>query len=176
MPPTTTSTERSTSFAAAVSATASSVALSSTNSSIGRPSSPPRTLMSSITILATLTLATPMNDSAPVWSVTTPTRAGRLIVVIVRASRLVRAEQQRGLRLAEVPGLLEDRRDARIRHEARPSGVVPVEQRPHAVLLGGVAEHRGTLGTVLGALLGTLGTEHVEESVDVLDGRRGQDH
>jgi hypothetical protein len=30
-----------------------------------------------------LALAMPMKDSAPVWSVTTPTRAERLMVVIV---------------------------------------------------------------------------------------------
>src|SRR5690348_18291437 len=54
--PPTTSTARSTSLAAATSATLSSVALSSTNNSTGRPRRPPRSLRSSITILATLTL------------------------------------------------------------------------------------------------------------------------
>src|SRR5882672_3482534 len=175
MPPTTMSTARSTSFAAAASATSSSVALSSTNSSTGRPRRPPRSLMSSITILATLTLAMPMNDRAPVWSVMTPTRAGRLMVVIV-ASRTVGAEQQRGFGLAEVSGFLEDRRDLGVGDELRPPCFVPVEQRPDAVLLGGIAEYRRTLGTVQGPLVGALRAEHIQESVDVLDGRGCQDH
>src|SRR5579871_2297834 len=176
MPPTTTSTARSTSLAAAASATASSVALSSTNNSIGRPSRPPRALMSSITILATLTLAIPMNESGPVWSVTRPTRAGRLIAAVIVASRFVRAEQRRGLGLGEVAGFLQDGRDGRVGDEARPAFFVPVEQRPHAVRFGRVGEHRRALRAVLGALLGAFGTEHVEESVDVLDGRGCQDH
>src|SRR5689334_933259 len=156
MPPTTTSTDRSTSFAAAASATPSSVALSSTNSSTGRPRRPPRTLMSSITILATLTLAMPMNDRAPVWSLMSPTRAERLIaLVIVGSSRLVGTEQPRGLGLAQVPGFLEDRRDLRVGDEAGPPVLVPVEQRPDPVLLGGVAEHRRALGAVEGALVCT---------------------
>ena len=41
--------------------------------------------MSSVTILATLTLAMPMKDSAPVWSVIRPTRAGRLITLVIVA-------------------------------------------------------------------------------------------
>src|SRR5438270_3010779 len=137
MPPTTTSTAaRSTSFLAAASATSSSVALSSTNNSTGRPRRPPRALRSSITIWATLTLAMPMNDRAPVWSVMTPTRAGRVSgVVIVSASRAVGAEQQRGLGLADVSGLLEDRRDVGVGDELRPPVRVPVEQRSHAGLV-----------------------------------------
>src|SRR5437016_11118924 len=177
MPPTTTSTSRSTSFVAAASATSSSVALSSTNNSIGRPSRPPRALMSSITILVTFTLAMPMKDSAPVWSVMRPIRAGRLIVpVIVASSRAVGAEKARGFGLAQVSGLFEDRRDLGVGHELRPTGFVPVEQRPHAVLLGGVAEHGRALRAVERALVGALRPEHLEESVDVLDGRRCQDH
>src|SRR4051794_6583649 len=149
MPPSTTSTERSTSLAAAASATASSVALSSTNSSTGRPRRPPRALMSSMTILARLTLAMPMNESAPVWSVMRPTRVGRLIaVLIVFSSRLVGAEEQRGVGLAQVAGFLQDRRDLGVRDELRPTRFVPVEQGPHPVLLAGVAEHRRTLGAV----------------------------
>src|SRR5439155_1416397 len=177
MPPTTSSTSRWTSFVAAASATSSSVALSSTNNSIGRPSSPPRALMSSITILVTFTLAMPMKDSAPVWSVMRPTRAGRLIVlVIVASSRAVGAEKAGGFGLAEVSGLLEDRRDLGVGHEFRPTGLVPVEQRPHAVLLGGVAEHGRALRAVERALVGAPRPEHLEESVDILDGRRCQDH
>ena len=60
MPPKTTSTlSCSTSLAASAAATASSVALSSRHSSRCRPSRPPLALMSPMTILATLALATP---------------------------------------------------------------------------------------------------------------------
>ena len=44
--------------------------------------------MSSTTIVATLTLAMPMNESAPLWSVIRPTRADlsmALLIVIPRA-------------------------------------------------------------------------------------------
>ena len=134
---------------ATASATASSVALSSTNSSTGRPSRPPRALMSSITILATLALAMPMKDRAPVWSVMRPTRAGRLMRCsssAPHASYEPRSSAACGL--AEVAGLLEDRRDLGVGHEVRPARLVPVEQRPDAVLLGGVAEHRRALRAV----------------------------
>src|SRR5438552_3410591 len=166
MPPTTTSTAaRSTSFAAAASATVSSVALSSMNNSTGRPRRPPRALMSSITILATLTLAMPMKERAPVWSVMRPTRAGRLmeVVIVLPPSCLVGTEQRRGLGLAQVPGRLEDRRDLGVGDELRPPVLVPVEQRPDSVVLGGIAEHRRTLGAVEGALLSALGAEHIQE-------------
>src|SRR5437764_2069851 len=178
MPPTTTSTAACwTSRAAAASATLSSVALSSTYNSTGRPRRPPPALMSSITILATLTLAVPMKDRAPVWSVMTPTRAGRLVeVVIVASSRLVRAEEQGRLRLAQMSGLLEDRRDLGVGDELHPPGLVPVEERPDPVLLGGVAEHRRTLGAVERTLVRALLAEHIQEPVDVLDGGGGQDH
>src|SRR4051794_1872903 len=178
MPPTTTSTAvRSTSLAATVSATLSSVALSSMNNSTGRPSRPPRALMSSITILATFALAMPMNESGPVWSVMTPTRAERLIaVVIVVSSRAVGTEQRGGLRLAEVAGFLEDRRHFGVGDELRPPVFVPVEERPHAVRLVRVLEHRRALRAVQPALLGALRTEHVEEPLDVFDGGRCQDH
>ena len=43
------------------------------NRSSWRPNRPPLALMSSITILATLALAMPMNESGPVWSAITPT-------------------------------------------------------------------------------------------------------
>src|SRR6478672_7036557 len=167
MPPTTTSTPTSsTSFAATDSATASSVALSSMNNSTGRPRRPPRTLMSSITILATLTLAMPMKDRAPVWSVMRPTRAGRLrVLVIVGPSRPVRRQEQGGLWLALVPGFLQDRWDLGVGDELRPPRLVPVEQRPDAVLLGGVPEHRGALGAVEGTLVGALGAEDLQEAV-----------
>src|SRR3954447_681382 len=177
MPPTTTSTPtRSTSLVAAASATASSVALSSTNSSTGRPRRPPRSFRSSITILATLALAMPMNDSAPVWSVTRPTRAGRLIVLIVRSSRPVGADEVRGLRLFEVSGFLDDRQDLGVGDEVRPAGLVPVEEHLDAVVLARVAEHRCALGAVAGALVATLRAEDIKEPCDVFVLRRGEDH
>src|SRR4051812_4530879 len=80
MPPRITSTWSSwTSFAAAASAALSVVSLSSRWRSSRRPRRPPAALMSSMTILATLALATPMNESAPVWSVITPTLMGPLM-------------------------------------------------------------------------------------------------
>src|SRR5258705_2515667 len=106
-----------------------------------------------------------------------PTRAGRLLgLVIVASSRAVGAEKARGVLLAQVSGLFEDGRDRGVRHELRPTGLVPVEQRPYAVLLGGVAEHGRALRAVKRALVGALRPEHLEEPVDVLDGRRCQDH
>ena len=36
-----------------------------------------------MTIFATFTLAMPMKERAPVWSVMTPTRAGRSIVLVI---------------------------------------------------------------------------------------------
>src|SRR5437763_1629900 len=171
MPPMTTSTSAlRTSLVAAVSATASSVALSSTYSSTGRPSRPPQVLMSSMTILATLALAMPMKDSAPVWSVIRPTRAGRSMGLIVARLRPVLAEQRRYLRLAEVPGLLQDGRDLGVGHEARPPLLIPVEQDPHPVLLGRVAKHGGALRPVQGPLVGARGAEHLQELLDVGDG------
>src|SRR3954447_22147965 len=177
MPPTTTSTPtRSTSLVAAASATASSVALSSTNSSTGRPRRPPRSFRSSITILATLALAMPMNDSAPVWSVTRPTRAGRLIVLIVRSSRPVGADEVRGLQLVEVSGFLDDRQDLGVGDEVRPAGLVPVEEHPDPLGIGRGTGDSGRLGSVLGALLSALRREHVQEVVDVLDLCGCEDH
>src|SRR6185436_5962340 len=120
-----------------------SVALSSTNSSTGRPSRPRRELMSSMTIFATFTLAMPMKERGPVWSVMTPTRAGRSIVLVIGPPLLrpVRAEQRGGLGLAEVTGRLEDRRNLGIGHEVLPTLLIPVEQGPDTMLLGRVAEH-----------------------------------
>src|SRR5271166_3890805 len=77
MPPKITSTWSCwTSLVALTSATLSEVALSSRYRSICRPSKPPFALMSLIAILATLALAIPMNESAPDWSVITPTLIG----------------------------------------------------------------------------------------------------
>src|SRR6185437_7270249 len=114
---------------------------------------------------------------APVCSVMTPTRAERLMVVTVApASRLVEAEQPRGLGLAEGSGFFENRRYLGVGDELGPPGLVDVEQPPDAVFLGGIAEHRRSLGPVQGSLVGDLRAEHIQESVDVLDGRCGQDH
>src|ERR687888_160596 len=93
-----------------------------------------------------------------------------------RSLRVVGAEQAGSLWLAEVAGLLHDRRDLRVGDEARPPLLVPVEERPHPVLLAGVAEDRRALAAVVGALLRALGAEDLEEVVDVLDGRGCQDH
>ena len=74
MPPKITSTLSCwTSLVALASATLSMVALSSRYRSTCRPSRPPFALMSSMTILATLALAMPTNESGPVWSAITPT-------------------------------------------------------------------------------------------------------
>src|SRR5690348_7218780 len=99
--------------------------------------------MASMTIFATLTLAMPLRERAPVWSVMTPTRAGRSIVLVIgrRLLRPVRAEQRRRVGLGEVAGLLEDRRDLGVGHEGLPTLLVPLEQGPDPVLLGRVAEH-----------------------------------
>ena len=60
-------------------------------------------------------------------------------------------------------GLLHDRRDLGVGHEALPTLLVPVEHDPDAVVLGGVAEDERALGAVLLALLGAVGREDVEE-------------
>src|SRR5690349_24365588 len=74
-----------------------------------------------------------------------------------------------------VPGLLQDRRDVGVRHEALPALRVPVEDDPDPVVLGGVAEDDRALGAVLPALLGALGGEDVQEPVEVLDLRRREE-
>src|SRR3954470_4818979 len=84
--------------------------------------------------------------------------------------------ERRRLRLAAVPGLLHDRRDLRVGHEARPALVVPVEERPDAVLLGRIAEHQRALAPVLLALVGALGPEDLQEAIEVLDLCRGEQH
>ena len=77
MPPKTTSTcPARPAWPPSAAATLSSVAPSSRYSSRCRPSRPPLALMSSMTILATLALAMPTNESGPVWSAMTPTLMG----------------------------------------------------------------------------------------------------
>src|SRR3954447_20535689 len=61
------------------------------------------------------------------------------------------------LRPALVPRFLHDRRNFRIRGEALPPLGVPVKDHPDAVFFIRIAEHDRTLGSVLPALLGTLG-------------------
>ena len=83
MPPKITSTwSCSTSFVALAAATESVVALSSRYRSTCRPNRPPLALMSPMTILATFALATPTNESGPVWSVMTPTLMDRPTEVV----------------------------------------------------------------------------------------------
>ena len=52
-----------------------------------------------------------------------------------------------------VPGFLHDRRDLGVGHEALPALLVPVEDHPDPIVLGGVAEDERALGPVLLALL-----------------------
>src|SRR5258705_5827352 len=97
--------------------------------------------------------------------------AERLIaVVIVASSRLVGAEHQRGLGLAEGSSFLEDRRDFGGGDEPRPTLLVHVEQPPDPVLLRGIAEHRRTLGALEGAPFCGLPTEQLHASVVGFDG------
>src|SRR5205814_8266745 len=93
-----------------------------------------------------------------------------------RGLGVVPAAEPGRLRPALVPGLLHDRRDLRVGHEALPAFRVPVEQHPHPVGLVGIAEDGRALGSVLLALLGALGREDAQEAVVVLDLRRCQDH
>src|SRR5690242_1907862 len=81
-----------------------------------------------------------------------------------------------GLRLALVPGRLQDRRDVRVGHEALPALRVPVEGDPHAIALGGIAEHDRALRAMLPALVGAAGGEHFQEAVEVLDLRGCEQH
>src|SRR5205814_780322 len=69
----------------------------------------------------------------------------------------------RHLRPALVSGLLHDRRDFRVGHEACPALFIPVEDRPHAVLFARIAEDGAALGTVLLALVGALGREDFQK-------------
>src|SRR4051812_36996762 len=123
--------------------------------------------MSSTTICATFAFAMPMNESGPVWSVMTPTLIG---LGVIAASKLGH------LRLALVPGLLQDRRHVGVRDEALPALCIPVEHHPDAALVVGVAEDGRALGSVLAPLVGTLGREDLLEALEVLDGGGCQEH
>src|SRR5262249_33711240 len=59
---------------------------------------------------------------------------------------------------------------------AWPPLLVPVEDHPHAVLLGGIAKDGRAFRAILLALLRALGREDLEEAVDVLDLCRCQKH
>src|SRR5919204_1962947 len=72
-------------------------------------------------------------------------------------SGLAAPDEPRGLRPRLVAGPLHDRRHLGIRDEALPPVLVPVEDHPHPVLLGGIAEDGRALGAMLPALLGALG-------------------
>jgi hypothetical protein len=74
------------------------------------------------------------------------------------------------------PFCLDDRRDLGIGDVALPSLLVPVEDHPDAVVLGGVAEDDRALGPVLLALLRARGREDVHEAVEVLHLRRREQH
>src|SRR3954471_21781197 len=174
MPPKTTSTCSSwTSLVAAASAAASSVALSSTNSSIGRPRSPPLSLMSPMTIRATFALAMPMNESGPVRSMMTPTLIG---VGVFTALRVALREELRGVGLPLVARFLHDRRDVGIRDELLPTIGIPVEDHPDAIRLAGIAEDDRALRSVLASLVGALRREDFLEAVEILDRCRCQQH
>src|SRR5712691_5945865 len=86
------------------------------------------------------------------------------------------ADELRRLRPRLVSGLLHDRRHLRIRDEALPALLVPVEDDPHPILLGGIAEDRRAFRSVLLALLGPLRREDVHEPVEILDLRRCEEH
>src|SRR5207248_10943570 len=47
--------------------------------------------------------------------------------------------------------------------------LVPVEDHPDPIVLGGITEDEGAFGSVLLALLGALGREDLEEVVEVFD-------
>src|SRR4051794_11208406 len=134
--------------------------------------------MSSMTIFATFTLAMPMKERAPVWSVMTPMLAGRSVVLVIGLPLLrpVRAEQRCALGLAAVTGGLEDRRDLGVRHEGLAALFIPVEQGPDPVVLGRVAHYGRPLGAGNGSRVGARGAEHLQEAVNAFDSRRGQKH
>src|SRR4051794_34011915 len=73
-------------------------------------------------------------------------------------------------------GILEDGGDLGVGHEVRPALLVPVQDRPDAVVVAGILEHHRTFGPVVLALVSALRPEHFQELLDVVDGRRGQNH
>src|SRR5688500_14512775 len=71
---------------------------------------------------------------------------------------VVLAEELRRLgRTLRKPGFLKDRRDLRIRGEALPTRLVPIEDRPNPVALIWIPKNVRPLATVLLSLLGALG-------------------
>src|SRR5580658_2441852 len=64
---------------------------------------------------------------------------------------LVGAAELRDLRPANVPGLLEYRRNLRVGNEAVPALHIPVEERPDAVVLMGIPEDRRPWSRAAGA-------------------------
>ena len=82
---------------------------------------------------------------------------------------VVHAAECGHLRLALVPGLVQDRRDLGVGHEGLPAIGSPVEEHPDAVGLDGIAKDGRTLRTVLPALVGPGGREDLQELVEILD-------
>jgi hypothetical protein len=89
---------------------------------------------------------------------------------------LVLASERRHLGPTFEPGILEDRGDLGIGHEAVIALLVPVENHPDPLVVIGIAKDVRTPGPVLLSLLSALGRERVPEAVEILDLDRGQDH
>ena len=77
---------------------------------------------------------------------------------------------------AQVAGLLHDAGRLGVGGEGGPPLLVPVEDRPDTVLLDRVAVDHRALAAVRDALVGALGAVDLQEVVEVLHRRRGQDH
>src|SRR3954467_9451082 len=77
---------------------------------------------------------------------------------------------------AHVAGFFQDRRDIRVGDEVLPAFGIPVEEHPDAVVLIRITKDRGPLGAVLLSLLSALGREDLQESVEVLNLGRCQNH
>src|SRR5262249_46457687 len=92
------------------------------------------------------------------------------------SSGVVAAYELRGLWARLVAGLLHARRHLRVRDEALPTLLVPVEDDPDPIVLGGIVEDDRALRAVLLALLGALRREDVQEPVEILDLRRCEEH
>jgi SAM-dependent methyltransferase len=78
------------------------------------------------------------------------------------------AGELRGLRSRLVPGFLHDRGDLGVGHEALPALLIPVEDHPDPIVLGGIAKDQRALRPVLLALLRSRGREDRHELVEVL--------
>src|SRR6187431_1493081 len=91
--------------------------------------------------------------------------------------RVVVADELRRLgRTLRKPGFLKDRRHLRVRGEALPARLVPVEDRPDPVALVRIPKDVRSLAAVRLSLLRARSRERVPEAVEVLNLRRRQDH